>query len=125
MEVASYLFLLFLIFLLFTFALFIGIIVGMFVRVYEFISPAISYITRVIYFSSGIFFMLQELPDSLKNFLLFSPIVQIVDLARGIMVSDYTSAGASIGYILCCLFVLISIACITYMSLREKVLIAK
>jgi ABC-type polysaccharide/polyol phosphate export permease len=69
--------------------------------------------------------MLQEMPEGLKQYLLYSPIVQMVDLIRGLIVQDYIPHGTSVGYVLCCLLVATSVASITYMSLKEKVLISK
>jgi capsular polysaccharide transport system permease protein len=60
----------------------------------------VNLIKMPLYFSSGIFYMVNNLPDGLKTLLLYNPVIHGVELARGAMFEFYhVDHQVSLGYL--------------------------
>lgn len=56
-------------------------------------------LNRLLYFTSGIFFAVPEVPPSLREYLLYNPLLHITELSRSYYFPQYDSAYASVGYV--------------------------
>lgn len=77
--------------LLFGMALGFGLIADISITRAEDSSRIFSLIERPLFFVSGVFFVVEDVPQPLRDWLLWNPILHAIDLARGAMLSQYDS----------------------------------
>ena len=113
--------------LIFIFSFSVGILAMLISFKWEFFRELFSnFIMRPLWFTSGILFSIEQVPDYLKNILKFNPLFQAVEIIRYSTsynlnsISEYTS----LKYLLEITLVLLIICTITY-NLTEKNLIRK
>ncbi len=56
-------------------------------------------LNRVLYFSSGIFFAVPEVPPGLREYLLYNPLLHVTELSRSYYFAQYNSVYASVAYV--------------------------
>jgi capsular polysaccharide transport system permease protein len=85
---------------LWVFGLGLGLCASVLTGLFANAEKIINLIKMPLYFSSGIFYMLNGLPDTLKNILLYNPVIHGVELARGAMFDFYhVDHQVSLGYL--------------------------
>ena len=82
------------------------------------ISKIRSILTKPLFFISGVFFSLQDLPKEAWPYLTWNPILQAIELARGSAYQSYGYAGVSFTYLsiisISCFFLALSIYIISW-----------
>ncbi|MDA0617275.1 MAG: ABC transporter permease [Proteobacteria bacterium] len=85
-----------------------------------FLDAIIPTVMRLIYFSSGAFFSVSDVPYSLRHLLLLNPIVHVVEILRfNLMPKQITNYG-NIAYISTCAFALLGFAMVLYFINKRK-----
>jgi capsular polysaccharide transport system permease protein len=77
-------------------------------------------ITRVMFFTSGVWFLLSDIPNEWRTYILYNPMAHIIDQGRGAFISAYTAPDSSLSYIIEWLIGLTVIAIILDLFSRRK-----
>lgn len=89
-------------FLAVLFACGIGFAVSIIGPLYQDYKKVIPVIIRPFFFISGIFFAAESLPDSIRDYALLNPLLQVSELFRMAMFQDYTSQYGDMRYLAVC-----------------------
>lgn len=90
----------FIVFLLYIFSLGLGLIVDVYVSINKELAKVFKMIERPFFFISGVFFTMEDVPGAVLPYLYWNPLLHAIDLARGAMLSDYTSPGSLLYFFL-------------------------
>lgn len=95
------------IFFLFLFSLGFGLLADVYITRDRELRQVFTLIERPLFFISGLFFVIEDIPDGLiRDLLLLNPLLHAVDLARGALLGQYDSPGSWVYLILSSLIVL-------------------
>jgi len=78
-------------------------------------------ISRFLYFASGIFFVVPELPPGIREYLLWNPLLHITELARSYYFVQYTTAYGHLDYVLVWTIALLFVGLVLERLLRDEV----
>lgn len=76
-------------FLAIIFSLGVGLVTLIISTLFSFTKNFLPFITRPIYFLSGVFFSLNDIPEYLKPFLSWNPLIHFIELSRNAFMSNY------------------------------------
>ncbi|RQW87467.1 MAG: ABC transporter permease [Geobacter sp.] len=85
--------------LLFIFAIGVGIVSGVVSAMFPEVKKCIPFITRPLYFISGVFIPLSVVPEQYRGWLLWNPILHALELAREFYFPSFQNAGATWYYL--------------------------
>ncbi len=77
---------------------------------------------RPLLFTSGLFFSAEQLPASIREILLYNPLLQMTELARSVFFLSFESKYVDIGYILLFSLLLLVFGLLVHQALHKKVL---
>lgn len=67
------------------------------------IAPSFLFIVatsrRVLFFTSGVLFLLSDVPDEWRRYVLYNPLAHVIDLTRGAWIGSYTAPYGDIVYV--------------------------
>lgn len=67
------------------------------------VAPSVLFIVattrRILFFTSGVLFLLSDIPDEWRPYILYNPLAHIIDLIRGAWIGTYTAPYGDIGYV--------------------------
>lgn len=67
------------------------------------VAPSMRFILnsgrRVLFFTSGALFMLSDVPDEWREYVLYNPLAHVIDMARGAWIAGYSAPYGDIGYV--------------------------
>lgn len=76
-----------------------GAIFGVLMPRFEVLEHASMVINRIVFFTSGMFFYGNELPERLRDVLLINPLFHVIEFLRGAFYASYTPHFASVTYV--------------------------
>lgn len=79
-------------------------------------------VIKPLYFISCIMFPLQAIPKQYQSYVLWNPIVHVVELSREAVVANYTSDGVSFGYLAICALGIFFLGLASYWFRRRAML---
>lgn len=79
-------------------------------------------VIKPLYFISCIMFPLQAIPKEYRSYVLWNPIVHVVELSREAVVANYTSDGVSLGYLAICTLGIFFLGLASYWARRRAML---
>jgi len=62
---------------------------------FNWVEKVVSYALRLWFFTSGIFFMANELPSEVRDVLQFNPMFHVIDAMRAALFYDYQAEGSA------------------------------
>jgi capsular polysaccharide transport system permease protein len=86
-------------FLLWIFAVVLGLLFGIAELFVKEIAKVREMLTRPLFFISGAFFSLQDIPREYWHFLDWNPVLHAIELTRFAVQASYGSEGVSLGYL--------------------------
>lgn len=86
-------------FFLIIFACGVGVIFMVVGKIFQETEKFLPIMLKPLYFVSCIMFPLHSIPEEYRKYILINPIVHAVEISRESVVSGYTSAGVSMGYL--------------------------
>lgn len=75
-------------------------------------------ISRLLYFTSGVFFVVDSMPKALREILLINPVLHIVELGRSTLYPHFNSSSASLDFVLWSVLVVLCIGMLLQKKLR-------
>jgi capsular polysaccharide transport system permease protein len=54
---------------------------------------------RVLFFTSGVLFLLSDIPAEWRTYILYNPLAHVIDLTRGAWISSYSAPYGEVGYV--------------------------
>jgi capsular polysaccharide transport system permease protein len=55
--------------------------------------------SRVLFFTSGVLFLLSDIPAEWRTYILYNPLAHVIDLTRGAWISSYSAPYGEVGYV--------------------------
>lgn len=86
------------------------------------ISSFESSISRILFFTSGLFFYANELPPDLRDILMWNPLFNLIELLREGFFSTYTATHASVRYVAGCTIVFLFFSLVLERVSRNRAL---
>lgn len=84
-------------------ACYLGMMYGHIVGCALAFAPSVQFVVttmrRVLFFTSGALFLLSDVPDEWRVYVLFNPIAHIIDLTRGAWIGSYSAPYGDVGYV--------------------------
>ena len=109
-------------FLLVLLSMSIGLLFGIAELFMSEMSKIRSFLTRPLFFISGVFFSLQDFPQEYWHFLNWNPILHAIELARYSAYPSYGHAGVSLNYLAACTLIATFLSCcVYYLSWRQAI----
>ena len=93
---------------------------------YEWLSQVVPLLLRPLWFLSGVFFSIQQLPQWIRPWLSWNPILQAIELTRSALDSDYilNPTIISLPYLISCSIISITLGLWIYLN-NEKILLTR
>ena len=93
---------------------------------YEWLSQVVPLLLRPLWFLSGVFFSIQQLPQWIRPWLSWNPILQAIELTRSAFDSDYilNPTIISLPYLISCSIISITLGLWIYLN-NEKILLTR
>ncbi|MDO6691946.1 ABC transporter permease [Aliiglaciecola sp. 3_MG-2023] len=98
-KIANPLLMIFCIFVLWWFAVVLGLAVGILILYVPEVNKLVGLATRPLFFISGTFFSLQDIPKEYWSYLDWNPILHAIELARYAAYTEYGTEGVSFSYV--------------------------
>ena len=108
--------------ILFFIALFLGTIFGIIQAYIPEFKKIQSMMTRPLFFISGIFFSLQDMPQEIWVWFLWNPILHAIELSRDAAYPEFGAVGVSYPYFLSCFIVIVFFGLALYKISWAKVI---
>lgn len=99
-----------------------GLIAMIIITRLPFLEVFLSQVVRILYFISGAFFSVGDLPYSVKPLVLLNPIVHIVEILRFNMLEKQTVNYGNLGYVAMCIICVLFFALFLYMINKRRLI---
>ncbi|WP_133468398.1 ABC transporter permease [Paraglaciecola marina] len=107
-------------FLLILLAMGIGLVFGIAELFVQEFSKIREMMTRPLFFISGVFFSLQDIPKEYWHYLNWNPILHAIELTRYSVYSTYGHQGVSVGYLAWCVLIFTFLSLALYHTLWKQ-----
>ena len=105
------------------FAFGVSLVFGVFNKLYPEAGKFLPIILRPLFFISGTFFSINDMPPSLHKFLLWNPLLHAFELMRSCFSSHYSTALVSMEYLMVCTLVAMTLGMLIYRANWRRMLI--
>lgn len=97
-----------------------GVILMVMTTRMPFLDAVVPQVVRILYFASGAFFAVSDLPYSIRQVILLNPIVHVVEILRFNLLKTQTTNYGNIGYVIIFTVITLFIALFLYFLNKEK-----
>jgi capsular polysaccharide transport system permease protein len=77
---------------------------------------------RILFFTSGIFFSISDLPDRIQQYLQYNPFLHLIEIIRDNFSHVRMSESTDLGYAITCVLVLLLFGLVSHVALRRRIL---
>ena len=99
-----------------------GLVFAVFKTLYPEIGKFIPTLLRPLFFISGTFFSINDIPPSVQPLLLWNPLLHAFELLRSCFSPHYNTALVSMGYLMACTLVVMTLGMLVYRANWRKML---
>jgi capsular polysaccharide transport system permease protein len=80
---------------------------------------------RPLYFSSGLFFSAETIPESVREYLLYNPVLHMIELVRGEFFYEFETAHGSWSYASAWAFTTLAVGLLMHQAVHKRAIITK